>query len=95
MLDIGTGLSDQAQHFQNKNFNGRLVMNKCIQCGSTSYKPIIKRDDQGVMRASGQYQCTGCKLVFATLDEWRHGQVRHSNTENMLPGQPQNRVDLS
>ncbi len=23
------------------------------------------------MRASGQYQCTGCNLVFANLDEWR------------------------
>lgn len=70
-LDVGTGLSDQSQHFQNKNFNGQLVMNKCHQCGSTSYKPIIRRDDQGVMRPSGQYQCTGCNLVFANFDEWR------------------------
>jgi len=48
-------------------------LNKCQQCGASSYKAVIKRDGQGVMRASGTYQCTGCRLVFATIDEWRTG----------------------
>ena len=63
-------------------------MNKCKQCGSTSYKPIIKRDDQGVMQPSGKYQCTDCKLVFATLDEWRYGEVIHNSTEKTLQDRP-------
>jgi len=50
------------------------AMNKCKQCGSTSYKPVIKRDERGVMRTSGQYKCTGCSLVFSTLAEWRSGE---------------------
>jgi len=48
-----------------------VAMNKCVQCGSTSYKPIIKRDDQGVMRPSGEFRCTGCSLIFKNIDEWR------------------------
>lgn len=64
--------------------NRQVVMNKCNECGSTSYKPVIKRDDHGVMRPSGQYQCTGCKLVFSKLDEWRYGEVLHDNPEKTL-----------
>ena len=93
-LDVSVCLIDRLNTFKTKYFKGRSVMNKCNQCGSTSYKPIIKRDDQGVMRPSGQYQCAGCNLVFANLDEWRHGEVLHSNTEENLPGQPQNRSGL-
>jgi len=69
-------------------------MIKCKQCGSTSYKPIIRRDDQGVMRPSGQYQCTGCILVFTTLNAWRNGSVLH-NAEQTLLDQPQNHDRLS
>ena len=69
-------------------------MNKCNQCGSTSYKPIIRRDEHGVMRQSGQYQCTGCNLVFATLDEWRNSEALHSRPEQFLPAQPENRNGL-
>lgn len=74
---------------QQKHSNGRLVMNKCHQCGSTSYKPIIRRDQQGVMRPSGQYQCTGCNRVFTTLDTWRNGEAFH-NAEQTLLDQSQN-----
>jgi rubredoxin len=48
-------------------------INKCRQCGAKSYKPVIERDGLGVMRPSGKYQCTGCKLVFETVGEWRSG----------------------
>lgn len=50
-------------------------INKCHQCGATSYKPVIKRDDQGVMNMSGLYRCTGCGLEFKNIDEWRKGDV--------------------
>ena len=83
-------LSKQKEHF-----NGRLVMNKCKQCGSTSYKPIIRRDQKGVMRPSGQYQCTGCNLVFTTVDEWRNGEAFHNSAEQTLLDQPQNHNRLS
>jgi hypothetical protein len=45
--------------------------NQCHQCGATSYQPVIKRDDQGVMRPSGEFRCTGCRLIFKSIDEWR------------------------
>jgi len=70
-------------------------MNQCKQCGSTSYKPIIRRDQQGVMRPSGQYQCTGCNLVFTTLGEWRNGEVLYKSAEQNLQDQPQNHDRLS
>jgi hypothetical protein len=60
-------------------------VNKCHQCGATSYKPVIKRDDQGVMRASGTYQCTGCRLVFETINEWRAGIGVQTVGENDPP----------
>ena len=46
--------------------------NKCHRCGATSYKPVIKRDENGTMTPSGEYQCVGCKLVFTDIDAWRH-----------------------
>jgi len=48
-------------------------ISKCHHCGATSYKPVIKRDDQGAMTMSGLYRCTGCGLEFKTIDEWRKG----------------------
>ena len=48
-------------------------INSCHQCGATAYKPVLARDEHGAMRPSGQYQCASCKLLFSTLDEWRHG----------------------
>lgn len=49
------------------------VINKCHQCGATSYKPVMKRDDQGVMGVSGFYRCGGCGLQFKDIDAWRKG----------------------
>jgi len=46
---------------------------RCHQCGATSYKPVIKRDEQGAMRMSGTYQCTGCRPEFTDIDAWRTG----------------------
>jgi hypothetical protein len=48
-------------------------VNRCRSCGATSYKPIISRDAQGGMRASGQYRCVGCNFAFRVIDEWRVG----------------------
>ena len=43
----------------------------CRSCATTSYRQVIARDSDGVMRPSGMYACTGCKAVFADLKEWR------------------------
>jgi hypothetical protein len=47
------------------------------------------------MRQSGQYQCTGCKLVFPKLDQWRYGEVLHDSTEQMLLDQAENNDGVS
>jgi len=43
---------------------------KCRECGSTSYQRVIDRGQDGVLQATGQYKCTGCRNVFATLRAW-------------------------
>ena len=50
--------------------------NKCHRCGATSYKPVIKRDDSGTMKPSGEHQCVGCKLVFTDIDAWRSAPAK-------------------
>ena len=44
-------------------------MNKCHQCGAKSYKSVIERDDQGVLRPSGAFKCTGCSLIFTDVTQ--------------------------
>ncbi|RFO96372.1 hypothetical protein DIC66_13775 [Rhodoferax lacus] len=48
------------------------TINKCHRCGATSYKPVIKRDESGTMKPSGENQCVGCKLIFTDIDTWRN-----------------------
>ena len=56
-----------------KNILSRAMtkINKCHRCGATSYKPVIKRGENGTMMPSGEHQCVGCKLVFTDIDAWR------------------------
>ena len=50
-----------------------MPANFCRMCGATSYRQVITRDDQGVMRHSGLYRCSGCSAVFADPKAWREG----------------------
>jgi hypothetical protein len=54
-------------------FRAMIKTNKCHRCGAASYKPVIKRDEDGAMNPSGESQCVGCKLIFTEIDEWRVG----------------------
>jgi hypothetical protein len=56
-----------------KNILSRAMpkINRCHRCGATSYKPVIKRDENGTMMPSGEHQCVGCKMVFTDIDAWR------------------------
>ena len=53
----------------------------CRECGAVAYRPVIARDAAGRLTASGLYQCTGCKLRFKDLNEWRElpGHTPSSN----------------
>lgn len=62
-----------AEVLTSRNTDSR-VRNSCGRCGATSYKTLIARDDSGVMRANGQYQCVQCRRVFSSLGEWRGSQ---------------------
>jgi hypothetical protein len=55
--------------------------NKCHRCGAASYKPVIKRDEDGAMSPSGESQCVGCKLIFTDIDEWRVGPAVSEGAE--------------
>jgi hypothetical protein len=66
-----------------KNILSRAMtkINKCHRCGATSYKPVIKRDENGTMMPSGEHQCVGCKLIFTDIDAWRIGPVELELTQ--------------
>jgi DNA-directed RNA polymerase subunit RPC12/RpoP len=44
---------------------------KCRECGATSYQPVIDRAPSGALLPTGQYKCTGCRNIFATIRAWR------------------------
>ena len=56
-------------------------INKCHRCGATSYKAVIKRDENGTMMPSGEQQCVGCKLVFTDIDAWRTALVQKNEPQ--------------
>lgn len=43
---------------------------KCRECGATSYQRVIDRAPNGTLQATGEYKCTGCRNIFATLRAW-------------------------
>lgn len=43
---------------------------KCCKCGATSYQRMIDRAADGALQTTGQYRCTGCRNVFASLRAW-------------------------
>lgn len=43
---------------------------KCRECGATSYQRVLDRDALGALRPTGEYRCTGCRNIFATLRAW-------------------------
>jgi DNA-directed RNA polymerase subunit RPC12/RpoP len=43
---------------------------KCRECGATSYQPVIDRAANGALLPTGQYKCTGCRNIFATVRSW-------------------------
>jgi DNA-directed RNA polymerase subunit RPC12/RpoP len=40
---------------------------KCRECGATGYQPVIDRAANGSLKPTGEYKCTGCRNVFASL----------------------------
>lgn len=43
---------------------------QCRECGATSYQPVIDRANNGALLPTGQYRCTGCRNIFATVRSW-------------------------
>jgi DNA-directed RNA polymerase subunit RPC12/RpoP len=43
---------------------------KCRNCGATSYQQVIDRTHTGQLLPTGQYKCTGCRNVFASIRAW-------------------------
>ena len=43
------------------------TMYKCRECGATGYQPVIDRAADGALKPTGEYKCTGCRNVFASL----------------------------
>lgn len=43
---------------------------KCRECGATSYQQVIDRAPSGALQPTGQYRCTGCRNIFASIRAW-------------------------
>lgn len=73
----GPGVLDRysADAITQRNGEGR-ARNSCHRCGATAYKSLMTRDEAGVMRHSGQYQCVQCRQVFSNVHQWRDGDAQ-------------------
>lgn len=54
--------------------NPTAPQNRCGVCGATSYRRVVERDSQGVMRYGEQLICSGCAREFTGMAAWRRGQ---------------------
>ncbi len=64
-------------------------VNSCGRCGATSYRLVIERQSDGVMRPSGRSRYGGCKREFSTLGEWRDADRavwQVSGQDTVIPG---------
>ncbi len=43
---------------------------KCRMCGATNYQPVIGRADNGALLPTGEYRCSGCRNIFASIRAW-------------------------
>ena len=43
---------------------------KCRVCGTTTYQRVVGRAANGTLEPTGEYRCTGCRNVFASLRAW-------------------------
>lgn len=64
---------------------------KCRECGATSYQRVLDRTPTGALQPTGQYKCTGCRNVFASIRAWwepRHqAQIQsHSQPQSHTVG---------
>lgn len=60
---------------------------QCRECGATSYQPVIERAASGALKATGQYKCTGCRNVFASVQAW-WGPRRQPEFQSSTLSQP-------
>ena len=74
------------QPIRNILFRVMIKTNNCHRCGAASYKPVIKRDENGSMNPSGASQCVGCKLIFTEIDEWRVGPAAKEGGQEIGQG---------
>ena len=46
------------------------VRYSCRLCGATSYRRVVGRNAAGAIKATGEYQCSGCSLTFFDTRVW-------------------------
>jgi hypothetical protein len=68
---------------------------RCHACGATSYKSVIDRDEQGAMRPTGRYRCTGCEVVFSSPQAWRDGDAASQSPEQAAHVERQRGVSMA
>ena len=59
---------------------------QCRECGATSYQPVMDRAENGSIQATGQYRCSGCRNIFATIRAWWEPRRRPDFQASSLSG---------
>lgn len=55
------------------------VRYSCRLCGATSYRRVVGRNAAGAIKATGEYQCSGCSLTFFDTKVW-HDVPSHATS---------------
>jgi len=58
---------------------------KCRECGATSYQQVLGRTPTGTLQPTGQYKCTGCRNVFASIRAWWEPRQQQVQLHNHSP----------
>lgn len=65
------------------------IVYKCCNCGATSYQQVIERSHTGQLQPTGQYKCTGCRNVFASIRAWWEPRRETVGMHGTLQPRPQ------
>lgn len=59
---------------------------QCRECGATSYQPVMDRAENGNIQPTGQYRCSGCRNIFASIRAWWEPRRRMDFQASSLSG---------
>ncbi|MBU4182550.1 MAG: DUF1289 domain-containing protein [Gammaproteobacteria bacterium] len=53
--------------------------NRCGVCGSTSYRYLVARNEEGTLTRTQTLVCDGCGRTFQEVATWREGKPANTS----------------